>query len=235
VIIVAYKKVASSLVKLLVSTSEVYNVSPRIITPKSSLLVMRIDPSESITFGTTIRSIANLSIPTSEAYNVSVKIVLPKSSLLIVKIDSLESITWTTASAYQSRVALGVIIPLEATVVSDRVFEALANLKLEASEETAYTPPPLPHSTAVFLKAVVGETQLARPLIPQFGYPSIGSCGTLGSCIDVAEYYSGYINLPRNYVQVSPFYTMGVLDTPTSGSTPYSELAIDYLTTKDYA
>jgi hypothetical protein len=191
---------------------------------------MKIDPSESITFGSTIRSIANLSIPTSEAYNVSVKIAPLKSSLLIVRIDSLESITWTTASAYSSRVALSVIVPLEATIVSDRVFEALANLKLEASEETMYTPPPPPHSATVILKAVVGEAQLARPLIPQFGYPSIGLCGTFGICIDVADYYSGYVNLPRNYVQVSPFGTSYLVDMPTSGTSAYSELAIDYLT-----
>jgi len=279
VIIVAYKKVASSLVKLLVSTSEVYNVSPEIITPKSSLLIikidssesitlgstirsianlsiptsevynvspeiivpksslliMKIDPFESITFGTTIKSIANLSIPTSETYNVSVKIVPLKSSLLIMKIDSSESIAWTTASAYPSSVALSVIIPLETTVVSDRVFEALANLKLVASEETIYTPPPPPSGATVILKVVVGEAQLARPLMPQFGYPSVGVCGTFGVCIDAQDYYSGYVNPPYDYVRVSPFYTMGVLDTPASGSTPYSELAIDYLTTKDYA
>jgi len=65
--------------------------------------------------------------------------------------------------------------------------------------------------------------------------PSIGLCGTFGVCIDTQDYYSGYVNPPYDYVRVSPFYTMGVLDTPVSGSTPYSELAIDYLTTKDYA
>ena len=182
-IIVAYKKVASSLVKLLVSTSEVYNVSPEIVAPKSSLLIM--------------------------------------------KIDSSESIAWTTASAYPSSIALSVIIPLETTVVSDRIFEALANLKLVASEKTTYIPPPPPSGATAVLKVVVGEAQLA--------HPSVGVCGTFGVCIDAQDYYSGYVNPPYDYVRVSPFYTMGVLDTPVSGSTPYSELAIDYLTTKDYA
>jgi len=38
-----------------------------------------------------------------------------------------------------------------------------------------------------------------------------------------------------SYAQVSPFYTLALLDAPTYGSTPYSELSIDYLTTKEYA
>jgi hypothetical protein len=227
VIIVAYKRVASSLVKLLVSASEVYNVSSGIVVPKSSLLVMKIDPSESISFETIIKSVVNLSIPASEVYNVSSEIVAPKSSLLIVKVASSESTTCTATSAYPSSVALSVVVPLEATVVSDRVFEALANLKLESLEEATYTPPPPPRSATVVLKAVVGEAQVAGP--------PISLCGTFGVCVDTQYYYSGYVIPPYNYVQVLPFYTMGVIDTPTSGSTPYSELAIDYLTAKDYA
>jgi hypothetical protein len=38
-----------------------------------------------------------------------------------------------------------------------------------------------------------------------------------------------------SFVQVSPFYTLALLDAPIYGSSAYSELAIDYLTTKEYA
>lgn len=172
-------------------------------------------------------SLASLVVSTSEAYNVSLDIKLLKSSLSIVKINTSESITWTTASAYPSSVSLSIFIPQETAVVSDRLYEALGNLKINTSETAECIPPPPPSGAYAVLKVVVSETQLSKP--------STGICGTFGVCVDIADYYSGYVDLPRNYVQVSPFYTMGVVDIPTSGSTPYSELAIDYLTTKDYA
>lgn len=172
-------------------------------------------------------SLANLTVSTSEAYNVSLDVKFPKSSLLIVKINTSESITWTTTSGYPSSVSLSIFIPQEIAVVSDRLYEALGNLKIDTLETAKCIPPPPPSGAYAVLKVVVSETQLSKP--------STGICGTFGVCIDIADYYSSYVNLPRNYVLVSPFYTMGVVDIPTSGSTPYSELAIDYLTTKDYA
>jgi hypothetical protein len=172
-------------------------------------------------------SLANLTVSTSETYNVSLDIKLPKSSLSIVKISASESITWTSASAHPSSVSLSVIIPQEVAVVSDKLYEALGNLKVNASETANCIPPPPPSGAYAVLKVVVSETQLSKP--------STGICGSFGICIDIQDYYSGYVNPPYNYVLVSPFYTMGILDTPTSGSTPYSELAIDYLTTKDYS
>jgi hypothetical protein len=37
------------------------------------------------------------------------------------------------------------------------------------------------------------------------------------------------------FEQVTPFYALNMLDAPTYGSSAYTELAIDYLTTKEYA
>jgi hypothetical protein len=172
-------------------------------------------------------SLVNLAVSTSEAYNVSLDIKPSKSSLSIVKINTSESTTWSTASSYPSSVSISVSIPQEIAVVSDKLYEALGNLKINVSETTKYTPPPPPSGAYAVLKVVVSEAQLSKP--------STGICGSFGVCIDIADYYSGYVNLPYNYVQVYSFYTMGVVDMPTSGSTPYSELSIDYLTTKDYA
>jgi hypothetical protein len=175
-----------------------------------------------VAYKKTNSSLVNLTVSTSEAYNVSLDVKLPKSSLLIVKINTSESITWTSASAYPSSASLSVIIPQEIAVVSDKLYEALGNLKINISETARYIPPPPPSGAYAILKVVVSEAQLSKP--------STGICGSFGICIDIQDYYSGYVNLPYNYVQVPPLKTSYLVDMPVSGSTPYSELAIDYLT-----
>jgi hypothetical protein len=49
------------------------------------------------------------------------------------------------------------------------------------------------------------------------------------------DWFGGLYTPTISFGQVTPFYALNLLDAPTYGTSVYSELAIDYLTTKEYA
>jgi len=49
------------------------------------------------------------------------------------------------------------------------------------------------------------------------------------------DWFGDLYSPTKSFVQITPFYTLDKLDAPTYGSSAYTELAIDYLTTKEYA
>jgi hypothetical protein len=59
--------------------------------------------------------------------------------------------------------------------------------------------------------------------------------GTLALGYGTTDWFGDLYTPTISYVQVSPFFTLALLDAPTYGSSAYAELVIDYLTAKEYA
>jgi hypothetical protein len=58
--------------------------------------------------------------------------------------------------------------------------------------------------------------------------------GTLVFGYGTTDWFGDLYTPTISFAQVSPFYTLALLDAPTYGSSAYTELAIDYLTAKEY-